>query len=79
MGGVMSSLLITAVTTEDPERPLLVGRITVDAGEGYVNLDLGSAIPRRGHEAGGRWISLHPDEARALAAALRHYAKVVER
>lgn len=71
----MSALHVVAVRTQRPDEPLSVGHIVVDTSEGYVHLDLGSAVPRDDDDEGGRWVSLHPGEARALAAALQHFAK----
>lgn len=79
----MSALLVAAAMTRKHENSLAVGHIVVDSDTlsavAVVNLDLGQAIPHDDDEEGGRWVSLYPAEARALAAALLHYAREVER
>lgn len=72
----MSALHVTASTTHpDAGHTGFVGHLIVDhAGDGLVNLDLSRAIPDHDHDPGDRWVSLYPAEARALAAALLHYA-----
>lgn len=79
----MSALLVTATMTREHENPKAIGHIVVDSNTisavAVVNLDLGQAIPQDDDDEGSRWVSLYPAEARALAAALRHYAREVER
>lgn len=71
----MSTTHVVTMNHDHPRNDGSCGFVIVDTcGAGMVNLDLNSLLSTNDGDEYGRYVTLAPDEARALAAVLDHYA-----